>query len=130
MRVPSPRQTAWLLRTPADALKPEQHAYVTALTTACPALAEAQALGDRFVRLLHERDVASFDAWRAAAEASELRGFARGLRRDEAAVRQAMTSSWSNGQVEGQVHRIKLIKRSMFGRASFPLLRARMLHAA
>ena len=63
VRVPSPRQSAWLLRTPADALTPEQHAYVTALTSACPALADAQALGDRFVRLLHERDVAGFDAW-------------------------------------------------------------------
>ncbi len=130
VRVPSARQTAWLLRTPVDELTAEQRTYVTTLTSACPALAEAQALGDRFVRLLREHAVDAFDVWLADAAASELRSFARGLRRDGAAVRAAITSPWSNGQVEGQVHRIKLVKRSMFGRANLPLLRARMLRAA
>ena len=68
--------------------------------------------------------------WLATAEHSELRTFAWGIRRDEAAVRAAVTSRWSNGQVEGQVHRLKLVKRSMYGRCGFPLLRARMLHIA
>ncbi len=130
VRVPSPRQTAWLLRTPADELTVEQRAYGTALTSACPALAEAQALGDRFVRLLRERAVDGFDPWLSDAEQSEFRTCARGLRRDGAAVRAAFTSPWSNGQVEGQVHRITLVKRSMVGRANLPLLRARMLRAA
>ena len=53
--------------------------------------------------------------------------FASGLRRDEAAIAAAVSSSWSNGQVEGQVHRLKLIKRQMYGRASFQLLRRRIL---
>ena len=53
----------------------------------------------------------------------------KGILRDYAAVRAAFSSSISNGQVEGQVNRLKLIKRQMFGRATFDLLRQRVLHA-
>jgi transposase len=57
----------------------------------------------------------------------ELRAFGDSLQRDEAAVRAALRLEWSNGQVEGQVNRLKLIKRQMFGRAKFDLLRKRVL---
>jgi transposase len=70
--------------------------------------------------------------WVARAEGSgcaELRSFAAGLRLDEAAVAAALTESWSNGPVEGQVNRLKSIKRSMYGRAGWELLRARVRHA-
>jgi len=50
--------------------------------------------------------------------------------RDEEAVKAAMESKWSNGQVEGQVNRLKMIKRQMYGRANFDLLRARFLNTA
>jgi len=60
----------------------------------------------------------------------ELRDFAAGLRRDGSAVRAAVEQPWSNGQTEGQVKRLKLLKRQMYGRASFALLRQRVLHAA
>jgi transposase len=56
--------------------------------------------------------------------------FAAGIRRDQAAVLAAVLFQWSNGQVEGQVHRLKLLKRAMYGRASFALLRKRVLRAA
>ena len=56
-----------------------------------------------------------------------LRGFVQGLRRDYAAVKAALTVEWSNGQTEGQVNRLKLIKRQMYGRANFDLLRLRVL---
>lgn len=59
---------------------------------------------------------------------SELAGLARGLRQDEAAVKAALSSEWSNGQVEGQVNRLKFLKRSMYGSAGFDLLKARVLH--
>jgi transposase len=71
--------------------------------------------------------------WLAAAERSgcvELRSFAVGLRQDEAAVTAAVTEPWSNGPVEGQVNRLRTIKRQMYGRAGFDLLRARVLRAA
>lgn len=67
--------------------------------------------------------------WLAAAEQSELRTLAVGLRRDYDAVLAAVCFRWSNGQVEGQVNRLKLIKRTMYGRASYPLLRRRVLAA-
>jgi transposase len=130
VRVPSATSTAWLLRKPVEQQTPEERTVLAALLPARPALAEAKRLGDEFVRILREPDVAAFDAWLAAAEHSERRTFAWGIRRDEAAVRAAVTSRWSNGQVEGQVHRLKRVKRSMYGRCGFPLLRARMLHVA
>ena len=58
----------------------------------------------------------------------QLRAFATGLGSDYAAVKAALTTNWSNGQVEGQVNRLKLIKRQMYGRAKFDLLRQRVLH--
>ena len=58
----------------------------------------------------------------------ELQGFCRGLRRDWEAVMAGLTLEWSNGPVEGQVHRLKMLKRQMYGRAGFTLLRARVLH--
>ena len=58
---------------------------------------------------------------------SEIRHFAVGLQQDEMAVKKALNSEWSNGQVEGQVNRLKTIKRQMYGRGSFKLLRRRVL---
>ena len=65
----------------------------------------------------------------AAGAPREIKSFAEFLRQDYDAVKAGLTLSWSNGQVEGQVNRLKLIKRQMFGRASFALLRARVLRA-
>jgi transposase len=65
-----------------------------------------------------------------ASDVPELRSFATGLRRDWAAVRAGLELSWSNGQTEGQVNRLKLLKRQMFGRAGFDLLRRRLLLAS
>jgi transposase len=62
------------------------------------------------------------------ARSDALRGFASSLLRDQHAVEAALTLPWSNGPVEGHVHRLKLIKRQMYGRASFDLLRPRVLH--
>lgn len=53
--------------------------------------------------------------------------FARAIRRDVEAVRNALTEGWSNGQIQGQINRLKILKRAMYGRASTELLRARML---
>ena len=82
--------------------------------------------------MLAERRDMDLDAWLLQAEHSglaELKSFAQGLRRDYAAVHAAFSSPWSNGQVEAQVNRLKLIKRQMFGRAGYDLLRLRVLCA-
>jgi transposase len=60
----------------------------------------------------------------------ELARFARGLEDDVAAITAGLTLDWSNGITEGQIHRLKLVKRQGYGRAGFALLRQRVLHAA
>jgi transposase len=59
-----------------------------------------------------------------------MRRFAEGIRRDEPAVQATVSGRWSNGPVEGHVNRLKTIKRQMYGRAGFVLLRARVVSAA
>ena len=84
-----------------------------------------------FAAMVREKRAADFDDWLWAAlhsDCTALKQFARGLKRDEAAVRRALNSDWSNGQCEGQINRLKLIKRQMYGRAKFDLLRLRVLH--
>ena len=82
---------------------------------------------------MRAKDLPPLTVWLERAEASaqpEIRSFAPGLRRDHAAVEAAITSVWSNGQTEGQVNRLKALKRQMYGRAKLDLLRKRFLHAA
>lgn len=83
-----------------------------------------------FAERLRRGDPAGLTPWLEAAGKTDLGGFVIGLGQDEAAVRAAIVEPWSNGPVEGQVNRLKMIKRSMYGRAKFDLLRQRVLHAA
>ncbi len=76
-----------------------------------------------FADLLHQGDPTGLTPWLEATAKTDLGGFVTGLRQDEAAVRAAIVEPWSNGPVEEQVNRLKLIKRSMYGRAKFDLLR-------
>ena len=73
---------------------------------------------------------AALPEWLTAAKKTALAGFANRLARDQQAIEAALTLPWSQGHVEGQIHRFKLIKRQMYGRAGFDLLRLRVLHAA
>jgi transposase len=82
--------------------------------------------------MVRRRSATPLPTWLVKAEGSsctELRGFAAGLRQDEAAVAAGLSETWSNGPAEGHVNRLKLIKRQMYGRAGFPLLRARVRFA-
>ena len=83
-----------------------------------------------FADLMRRREPAAFDAWLDTATATGLGGFVAGLRQDRDAVRAAGAEPCSNGPVEGHINRLTLVKRQMFGRASFDLLRRRVLHAA
>ena len=89
---------------------------------------------ERFVvGIVRDRQGAKLSRWLSDAEASEvkeIRQFAYKVRQDEAAVRAGCTLPWSNGQTEGQVTKLKAIKRSMYGRAKFDLLRQRALYIA
>jgi transposase len=83
--------------------------------------------------MVKKRQGADLDTWLEAVAQSDcydLRLFAAGLGQDLSAVRNGLTLRWSNGQVEGQVNRLKMLKRQMYGRANFDLLRARVLPMA
>jgi transposase len=89
-------------------------------------------LSQEFVTLLKERQVEALDSWLKRAKESrvtELGSFVNGIRRDYAAVRAACSLPWSNGATEGQINRLKFLKRQMFGRAHLDLLRVKVLHA-
>ncbi len=87
-------------------------------------------LAQSFLTLLHEHTDEGLTEWLVQMQKSgvpELLSFAAGIGRDEAAVRAGLRLKWSQGPVEGAVNRVKLIKRSMYGRANFDLLRTRVL---
>jgi transposase len=80
-----------------------------------------------------QRQAYKLEGWLKAvdqSETDELKSFANGIRQDREAVEAGLTVEWSQGQVEGQVNRLKTVKGGMYGRASFELLRARVLQAA
>jgi transposase len=86
-----------------------------------------------FRQLMKDHAVAALPTWVARAEqcpVAEVRAFAVGVRQDYGAVAAALEYAWSKGPVEGQINRLKTIKRQMYGRANFDLLRARVLWAA
>lgn len=132
LRLPLPREAAWMLLHP-ERVKEEERMVVERLCRLFPGLKAAQALALDFARIARQRTAEGLPAWLRAAARSELKefvGFARGISEDFEAVKNALTYEWSNGQLEGQVNRLKMIKRQMYGRAKFDLLRARVLHSA
>jgi len=129
----SASRAAWLLIKSPDDLRTEEQAALNTMQSLCPPAKLAHELVQDFRTLLRERQAERLAAWLERAVASgltELRNFATGLKRDLDAVRAALCLPWSNGRTEGHVHRLKLLKRQMYGRASFGLLRKRVLHAA
>jgi transposase len=126
------RDAVWLfLRAPADLKKTEQDD----VTTLCQASETAQTLYhlvQDFLHMVHHREGERLDEWLERVRAShipELQRLVRSMQKDKAAVQAGLTLSYSNGIVEGKVNKLKLIKRMGYGRAGFPLLRQRVLHA-
>src|SRR5262249_44694561 len=127
---PSPRQARWLLLRPEERLSPEERAYRATLPQLDNEIPVAHALAEGFGRLVRARDHAALAPWQKQASASDLaefEAFVTFLERDRAAVEAALTSKWSGGQTEGQISRLKYLKRQMYGRASLALLKARVL---
>jgi transposase len=132
LRLPSARESAWMLLLPGE-LKDEQKKTAELLCRLSPEVARAQELALSFVGLIKERRVDDLRGWLVEAqrgEVAEFVSFANGVTADIGAVRAALEYEWSNGQTEGQVHRLKLVKRQMYGRGKLDLLRARVLRAA
>jgi transposase len=129
----SPTSASWLYICQQAKLDEKQRQDVEHIRQGHRDLDTAYQLSQAFVLMLAQRRGTDLDAWLVQAQHSgiaELNSFAQGIRRDYAAVRAAFSSKWSNGQVEGQVNRLKLMKRLMFGRAKFDVLRQRVLYHA
>ena len=132
-RVPTARTAVWLLLRDTEKLEASQRQFTSRLMQISSSICAGRELALWFLALVRERRAGELEAWITAVEKSDLsdlKNFAKGLLRDHDAVVAGLSLEWSNGQTEGQVNRLKLIKRQMYGRAAFPLLRARVLAAA
>jgi transposase len=130
----SPRRVVRLLLKPDAEMSQDERALRGRLDEEDGGLARTGELGRQFRTMVRERQPDAWPDWLARAQAPsaphEIRSFASGLQEDEDAVRAALRYDWSNGPVEGQVNRLKTLKRQMYGRAGFDLLRRRFLLAA
>ena len=127
--LPAARHLVWLLLRRSADLDSEEQATVGRLTQHRD-VARAHELARAFQAMVRQRQPERLDGWLRACQESEileLQSFATGLQREEASIRAALREPWSNGQTEGQVTRLKLVKRQMYGRAKFDLLRQRVL---
>jgi transposase len=131
---PSARRVSWLLLQEDQDLESEDRPLVEALLDRSPEIKTAADLGRQFREIIRQRQSDRLADWTDRAQQPgiprELANFAQGLKADWAAVQAALTMHWNNGQVEGQVNRLKTIKRQMYGRAGFDLLRQRVLHGS
>jgi len=120
-----------LLRRPEDLLAEDQETLAL-LRSLHPEVDQAYELVQQFTQMLRTRTGEQLDAWLEQVRASHIRdlqGFVTGVERDKKAVKAGLTLPTSNGMVEGKVNKLKLVKRMGYGRAGFPLLRQRVLHA-
>lgn len=128
----TPRRTAFLLLQPADPDDEAHHRFLTQFFAVFPELQPSVELFQEFAMMVRKKREDLFQDWIQRAIQSNcaaLKKFVRGVQQDEPAVRAALRLSWSNGQSEGQINRLKLIKRQMYGRAKFDLLRLRVLYS-
>jgi len=129
-KAPSARTLAHLMSMGRDHLTKADTVTVAAVEAGVPDLANARSLVERFQAMIRTKAAAELDGWIEQARASLIAPLARGVAKDIAAIRAAITEPWSNGQTEGQITRLKLVKRQMYGRAKLDLLEARLIGAA
>jgi transposase len=126
-RAPSARKLARLMTSARSQLAKADALLVASLEAALPSLVKTRELVERFQRMLRSGKDQGLDRWIDEAIATPLVSFAAGIRADRKAVAAAITEAWSNGQTEGQITKLKLVKRQMYGRAKLDLLAARLL---
>ncbi|MGH3148447.1 MAG: ISL3 family transposase [Rubrobacter sp.] len=129
---PTAKNAAALFMRREEKLSGEQEEYLSRLCASDGTLADARRLTQEFAKMARRLEGEKLDGWLADAESSEaqvMKKFATGLKKDLKAVRAGLTESWSTGPVEGFIHKVKLVKRQGYGRASFDLLRARAMAA-
>ena len=121
---------AWLFLKSETELTEEERLFVSEMLNSSAEIRQAVAVTKRFQEMVRERNIGWLEEWLLEAEkiGTKWKNFVKGLRQDYKAVAAALTTVWSNGQTEGQVNRLKFLKRQMYGRAKFDLLRARVLY--
>jgi len=132
-RVLTPRTAAWAVLRRPERRDDEDRALLAGLRKRSPVLDAAVGLAEEFAALVRGRRPERLDPWLNAAQdgpVAALRRVAKRLQDDGGAVRAAVTLDWSNGQTEGQINRLKTLKRQMYGRAGLDLLERRLLLTA
>lgn len=128
--LPSNYKMAWLMVLPPEKLDEDQQKMLKHLRTD-DGINQFYELAQDFRRILNTRSVAEFDVWLTRADhfsVKSVNNFAKALRDEYAFIQASLLYEWSNRQTEGQINRLKFIKRQMYGRASFDLLRQKVLY--
>ncbi len=125
-RVPSARTIARLMSVGRDNLVKSETVTVAAIEHGVPALVEAREVIAAFQAMVRKKVLTDLDPWLERARQSLVASFANGVTKDRVAVA-SITSGWSNGQTEGQITKLKLVKRQMYGRGKIDLLQARVI---
>ena len=125
--VPSARVIARVMTMGRDQLSKSEATLVATIEAAVPSLVVVRNLIDRVHRMIRQQNSRELAAWIEEPRQTSLRSFANGLSDDWNAVKAAIVEPWSNGQTEGQITKLKLVKRQIYGRANLDLLRARLM---
>lgn len=129
-RAPAARTIARLLTVGRDRLSRSKTVTVAAIEGGVPLLVEAREIVAGFQAIVRTRSLDALEPWLQRAERSLVASFAGGVLKDKAAIIAAITLPWSNGQTEGQITKLKRVKRQMYGRGKLDLLEARVVGAA
>jgi len=127
---PPARQLSRMMTMRRDHLSKAEAVTVSAVESGVPELVVARQLMERFHQIIRGRNADALAPWLIDTSKSLLTAFANGIKRDLPAVSAAVTEQWSNGQTEGQITKLKMVKRQMYGRAKLDLLRARLIMPA
>ena len=130
VQILSNRQLTRQLMTEPTALSEPDRTLITHLLDKVPPIAAAMTAAKQLNAVFRRKSSESLIEILDAASTTPLKDFVAGLRRDLSAIQAALDLPWTTSPVEGQINRLKMLKRTMYGRAGFPLLRARVLHAA
>jgi transposase len=128
----APRHLAWLFLRDAEQLN-KQERQTLSLIRQTPSVELAYILAQQLVTMVKERNALPLSIWFRDCQrsgVSDLMTFAQGLENERSALHAALTLPYSNGPVEGKINKLKYIKRSMYGRCAFPLLRQKVLKAS
>lgn len=129
-KCPPSRKIARMMASGRHHLSKTDSIFVAQVEHALPQLAQDRRLLDTFTSMVRNGEEDGLTAWLDEAKASGLAAFARGLSADLNAVEAALCEPWSNGQTEGQINKLKMLKRQMYGAAGIDLLLARLRHSA